>query len=81
MVSKETLIILREQLPSAAATKIQKRLADRGIVKSLSMIWRVLDPNQPEIFSEEIIEEAIKLRDEHLQHIAEIENRILHPQV
>ena len=87
MVSTESLIELRKQLPTSAAAKIFKRLIDKGIRKadgtpySQSYIFRVLDPDQPEIYNEAIILEAISLRDEYLLHIAEIEIRILNPQV
>jgi hypothetical protein len=81
MVSKKALIILRDQLPTGAAAKIQERLAKKGTVKSISYIIRVLNPEDTAATSEIILNEAIALRDEYLAHLAEIESRILKPAI
>ena len=81
MVSKKALVILRDQLPTGAASKIQERLAKKGVIKSISYIIRVLNPEDLAATSEVILTEAIALRDEYLIHKAEIEKRILNPTV
>lgn len=81
MVSKQALILLRSQLPTGAAVKIQERLSKKGIIKSVSMIIRVLNPEDDAANNEDILNEAILLRDEYLSHLAEIESRILKPAI
>jgi hypothetical protein len=81
MVSKKALRKLRDQLPTGAASKIQERLANKGIEKSISYIVRVLNPEDVAATSEVILTEAIALRDEYKAHVAEIESRILNPSI
>lgn len=78
MISKETLTILREQLPTGFAVKIHTRLHDKGLEYSISYINRVINPDDPAM-NEFILSEAILVRDESSFHRSRLEDSILNP--
>ena len=64
---------LRNQLPNNWSELIQERLKSKGHVVSESYIRLVIYGQR---WSQEIIEEAIKLKEEHQAYIQELKNRI-----
>jgi hypothetical protein len=76
-ISKDALKKLSERLPSGSAAKIQQRLAERGIPKTLAYVYQVLDPKR-KAYNPDIIDEAIKIAEAcPIIDAKELEDRIL----
>ncbi len=65
---------LIDKLPRGFTTTIQKRLADRNIAISKSLISKVCDADQPN-WNTEIIQEAVLLAEEETCKIKSITNK------
>ena len=76
MISKELLILLRQQLPRNFVVLLYDRLKEKENPYSYCYIQRVMSPSHPSK-NDDIYDEAILIREERLVRQALLENKIL----